>query len=294
MAKAISHNTSQEVKLTPMMRQYLEQKSQYPDCILFFRLGDFYEMFFEDAEVASRVLDIALTSRAKGADSYPMCGVPYFSAKGYIARLVDAGYKVAVCDQVEDARQAKGIVRRQVTRVVSPGMITDPDDLDARQSNFLACVTAAAASAAPGFGCAFLDVSTGDFRLTELADESAVVDELARLRPRELLLPAGLNDSRLHARVSERIKDVFIKVVQPDELEDKSDVASFSDSFSQADLEQAGCAQMPTGLTAARIAFAYAAASLPGSLSHLRRLVAYRPSSNWSTTRCSAGTCGTV
>src|SRR5437867_2319050 len=129
--------------LTPMLRQYRQVKSEHPDAILMFRLGDFYEMFYDDALVASRALSLTLTARGRGTGSEaPMCGVPYHAADGYIARLIGHGYRVAVCDQVEDARQAKGIVRRAVTRVISPGTFTDPAHLQAREPNYIAAVTA--------------------------------------------------------------------------------------------------------------------------------------------------------
>ena len=126
-------------KVTPMMRQYLQIKERYRDAILFFRLGDFYEMFFEDAHTASKILDIALTSRNKTEDgSVPLCGVPYHAADPYIQKLLDAGHKVAVCEQVEDPATAKGVVKREVVRVITPGTVTAAEALDARGNNFLA------------------------------------------------------------------------------------------------------------------------------------------------------------
>ena len=125
-------------KTTPMMQQYLEIKSEYPDAILFFRLGDFYEMFMDDAVVASRVLDITLTSRNKGAtEEIPLCGVPFHSCQPYVAKLVQNGHKVAICEQVEDPKEAKGIVKRAVVRVVTPGLVVDTDTLDPRRNNYL-------------------------------------------------------------------------------------------------------------------------------------------------------------
>src|SRR5512138_2300518 len=130
------------VELTPMMRQYLEIKAQYPDAILFFRLGDFYEMFLDDAVKASRILDITLTSRGKGGDGkeMPLCGVPYHSATPYLAKLIEAGEKVAICEQTEDPKQAKGIVKREVVRVVTPGLVTDADSLAPKENNYLAAL----------------------------------------------------------------------------------------------------------------------------------------------------------
>ena len=170
---------------TPMIRQYMELKEQVPDCILFFRMGDFYEMFFEDAEVASRVLSIALTSRDKGKpDAVPMCGVPFRAVDAYLGQMVDAGYKVAVCDQTEDPKLAKGLVKREITKVVTPGMITDPQHLPAKDHLFLCTL-------APGrdeVGLASLDLASGEFKATSLAPGPPVADELARINPAELVL----------------------------------------------------------------------------------------------------------
>ncbi len=173
------------------MRQYLDVKRQHRDAIVFFRMGDFYEMFYEDALTASRVLELTLTSRAKdprGA-AIPMCGVPFHAADTYLARLVRKGYRVAICDQIGDPRAAKGIVKREVTRVVSPGTFTDASYLDAREPAFLAAVCTTAGTDLR-WGLAFLDVSTGEFAAAEFtgpAAAAAVAAELAVLRPRELL-----------------------------------------------------------------------------------------------------------
>jgi DNA mismatch repair protein MutS len=189
--------------LTPMLRQYRQVKAEHPDAILMFRLGDFYEMFFDDALVASKALALTLTARGKGtASEAPMCGVPYHAADGYIARLVHGGHRVAICDQVEDPRQAKGIVRREVTRVVSPGTLTDPAHLPAREPSFIAAVEIAAAPQAGGtsdgvgaeFGCALLDLSTGDFRISEHRGREArasLLEHLASFAPREIVVREG-------------------------------------------------------------------------------------------------------
>jgi DNA mismatch repair protein MutS len=177
-----------------MMRQYLQIKGQYPDAILFFRLGDFYEMFFEDAEVASRELDITLTSRNKNSpDKIPLCGVPYHAASGYISRLISKGYKVAICDQVEDPRQAKGIVRREVTRVVTPGLVLEAENLEADHNNFLLCLAPPDPQEGSRYGLAYVDISTGDFCIAETEDFSTMEDEILRIDAREVLLPDNLD-----------------------------------------------------------------------------------------------------
>jgi DNA mismatch repair protein MutS len=180
--------------VTPAMRQYFDAKRQHPDAILFFRMGDFYEMFYEDALVAARALELTLTSRSRDANggAIPMCGVPHHAVDGYIARLVKKGFRVALCDQVEDPRKAKGVVRREVIRVVTPGTLTDAAYLDAREPAFLMAV--APLDGRAGAGVALLDVSTGEFSAAEYDGEAglqALADELAVLRPRELVVPAG-------------------------------------------------------------------------------------------------------
>jgi len=181
------------------MRQYLDVKRQHRDAIVFFRMGDFYEMFYEDALVASRVLELTLTSRAKDSSggAIPMCGVPYHAADTYLGRLVKKGYRVAVCDQVEDARKAKGLVKREVTRVHSPGTFTDPSYLEAREPAFLAAV-GAPLDAKGAWGLAFLDLSTGEFAAAEFSGSGsadALAAELAVLRPKELLAATDVDVS---------------------------------------------------------------------------------------------------
>src|SRR5436190_8071867 len=152
---------------TPAMRQYLDAKNQHRDSILLFRLGDFYEMFYEDALVAARALDLTLTSRAKDAvgGAIPMCGLPYHAMEGYLARLVKKGFRVAICEQVEDPKKAKGLVKREVVRVVSPGTLTDANYLDAREPAFLMSIVATnhQPPTTNHFGVALLDLSTGEF-----------------------------------------------------------------------------------------------------------------------------------
>ena len=183
---------------TPAMRQYLEAKRQYPDALIFFRMGDFYEMFYEDAVTAAGVLELTLTSRSKdrGGREIPMCGVPWHAADTYLARLVKQGFRVAVCEQVEDPRKARGIVRREVVRVVSPGTYTDAGALEASEPAFLVAVARSGDGSSAVFGLATADLSTGELRVTEHRGDSsagAAVDELAAVRPREVLLPEDLD-----------------------------------------------------------------------------------------------------
>ena len=183
---------------TPAMRQYFDAKRQHRDAIVFFRMGDFYEMFYEDALTAARALELTLTSRSKDASggAIPMCGVPHHAADTYIARLVRKGFRVAVCEQVEDPRKVKGLVRREVVRVVSPGTLTDAGYLEAREPTLLASI--APPVDAHGFGAALLDLSTGEFTTAEYPrpdGRRALADELLILRPREVLLPDHAGDA---------------------------------------------------------------------------------------------------
>jgi DNA mismatch repair protein MutS len=169
-----------------MVKQYLEVKEKYPDAILFYRMGDFYEMFFKDAIIASKILDITLTSRNKNKeDSIPLCGIPYHAASSYIQKLVDQGYKVAICEQMEEASKAKGIVRREVIRVITPGMVLEDDYLQPKANNFLMAISLGEER----FGLAILDASTGDFLATEVNTAQSLLDEVMRTEPKEIIFP---------------------------------------------------------------------------------------------------------
>ena len=185
----MGNGSTNETVLSPAMRQYRTAKEEHPDTLLFFRMGDFYELFFEDAVVASRELQLTLTARDK-ARSVPMCGVPYHAAESYLQRLLRKGFRVAICEQMEDPKLAKGVVRREVTRVLTPGTALDPT-LAAEQSNYLASL----AKVGTMWGLALLDLSTGEFRSTEFGGANGwalAVDELGRVRPAELLYGQGL------------------------------------------------------------------------------------------------------
>ena len=253
-------------KVTPMMRQYLQIKERYRDAILFFRLGDFYEMFFEDAHTASKILDIALTSRNKTEDgSVPLCGVPYHAADPYIQKLLDAGHKVAVCEQVEDPATAKGVVKREVVRVITPGTVTAAEALDARGNNFLA----AARKGPNAFGLALTDITTGEFRFTEIADEAALLDELGRIHPSELLLAS--RDGRLRERLYKEYPLIHFSVVA-DEL--------FDDGARSRIRARCRAAQASIeGVRAASAILAYLEANAPESLKLIGALEPYHLSS---------------
>ena len=190
-------------KLTPMRRQYLELKKQYTDCLLLFRLGDFYELFNEDAKIASKVLDIVLTARGEGVDKWPMCGVPYHAIEGYAAKLLQAGYTVAIAEQTEDASQAKGLVRREIVRLLTPGTVVESSMLDDSANNYLVALV----EHDEIVGFAAVDVSSGQFMVTQfkgkLADEQ-ILNELSRFNPSEIILQDSLmNERRIIKRLTE-------------------------------------------------------------------------------------------
>ncbi len=234
---------------TPMMRQYLEVKSRYPDALLFFRLGDFYELFFDDAIRASEALQITLTARAKGDGKVPMCGVPHHAARGYVAKLLEQGFKVAICDQVEEPGKS-AIVRREVTRVVTPGMVIDEQALDPREPSFLGAVALSEA----GGGLALLDATTGELRCGEVADDARLADELRRAGVRELLLES-------EAAGGERGQALCRAVGAPVAARPRADFERAEEKlrrrFGVATLQGFGVEGLPLGLSAAAAAVAY-------------------------------------
>ncbi|MDK2820505.1 MAG: mismatch repair protein MutS [Clostridia bacterium] len=253
--------------LTPMMAQYREIKSKHPDSILFFRLGDFYEMFYEDAEVASRELDLVLTSRG-GKDAAPMCGVPYHAADSYLARLVNKGYKVAICEQVEDPRSAKGLVKREVIRVVTPGTITDEKVLPTKGNNYLAAI----AKLDNNWGLAWADASTGEFLFTSCHDIEALLDELVRIMPSEFLLPEELvNDKSFCRRLKMYSKGVITNWTVIESTETAFKV--LHDHFRREDIEKIDFT--PSTSIAVAMVLSFLLETQHNALAHLEVPVAY-------------------
>lgn len=253
---------------TPMMRQYLEIKSGYPDAILFFRMGDFYEMFLDDALLASRILDIALTSRNKGSgDEIPFCGIPFHSAAPYVARLIEAGHKVAICEQVEDPRQTKGIVRREVVRVVTPGLLIETESLTPGENNYL---LALCRSAADVWGCAGLDASTGEFRVTELPGVTAALAESVCINPREILLPDDLELEGLPADLRAFLSEKIVSRAPAWVYDRDYAAAQLCDHFQAASVEALGLENMPVALPAAAAALYYLRENRKSALPHIR------------------------
>src|SRR5512135_892138 len=264
---------------TPLMRQYTAIKKQHPNALLFFRLGDFYELFFEDAVVAARELQITLTSRNKEKGvKVPMCGVPYHAAEGYIAKLIRKGFKVAICDQVEDPRLAKTLVRREVTRVVTPGTAAD-STLSSEENNFLAAL----ARVGEAVGFAALDLSTGDFRATEFSGPDAerrIREELAQLRPREVLFASSLPLlERQPGKAASAEMDLMTRFAETP-LEDWVFAPDYAvplveNHFGVLSLEGFGLAGRAAAATAAGAVLHYVRATQRGSLDHVDRIGYY-------------------
>jgi DNA mismatch repair protein MutS len=252
---------------TPMMKQYLEAKRQCPGAIVLFRMGDFYELFFEDAELVARVLGLALTSREKGPDSVPMAGFPHHSIDGYLRKLVEAGYRVAVCDQVQDPRDAKGLVQREVTRIVTPGTLTEDGLLEPRATNFLAAIS----WQRDRCGLAWVDISSGNFQLCDL-DTNQLGDELARLEPAECLVSDDLDqaETTVAPRDSMAVTRRPGWSFHPDQARDV-----LLRHFGVATLEGFGVAEEAVGIGAAGAIIDYLRETQKTSLEHIHAPTLY-------------------
>jgi DNA mismatch repair protein MutS len=279
---------SSTITATPAMRQYLDAKRQHRDAIVFFRMGDFYEMFYEDALVAARALELTLTSRSKdaGGNGIPMCGVPFHAADGYIARLVRKGFRVAICEQVEDPKKAKGLVRREVVRVVSPGTLIDSSYLEAREPAFLMAIASSGQPGAETVGAALIDLSTGEFSAAEyfgLEGLSALRDELAVLRPREIVVPGGQepqDPSSVAARLSGMSHLQFaITAVDDWSFEPEAARRALLDQLDAHGLEGFGLEGRPAATRAAGGLVTYLRETQKADLAHVRA-IAYRTSSD--------------
>jgi DNA mismatch repair protein MutS len=268
------------------MRQYFDAKRLHRDAIVFFRMGDFYEMFYEDALTASRALELTLTSRSRDAEgnNIPMCGIPHHAADGYLTRLVRKGYRVAICEQVEDPRKAKGLVKREVVRVVSPGTLTDSGYLDAREPAFLMAIVAAAARRGADeegpLGVALIDLSTGEFTTAEYhgaAGLQAVNDEIAVLRPRELVVPEE-SDVIEHLTEAARLQ---IAVTRADQWSFEADAArqTLLDQLDTHGLEGFGLDGRPAAVRAAGGLVRYLRDTQKVDLAHVRA-VRFKPAAD--------------
>ena len=254
------------------MRQYQGIKRQYPDSILFFRMGDFYETFYEDAKIASRVLGIALTSRDKDSgEPIPLAGVPYRAADTYLTKFIKAGYKVAVCEQVEDPKKAKGIVKREVIRVITPGTVTDPKILDTKSNNYLASISQMDGR----YGLAHVDLSTGEFSVTELETENRLMAEVERIHPAECLVNEKFEEESdlikaIAATVNPAINHVPGWVFTPDAAR-----SELIEHFHTLSLDGFGCENMPAAISAAGALIYYLNDTQKQEVQHIQSLSTY-------------------
>ena len=259
-------------ELTPMMQQYMETKKQYMDCILFYRLGDFYEMFFEDALTASRELEITLTGKNCGQEERaPMCGVPYHAVDSYLNKLVSKGYKVAICEQVEDPKTAKGIVKREVVRIVTPGTNLNVQSLEETKNNFLMCV----AFFENKIGISVADVTTGDYYVTEVEDNKKLLDEIMKYTPSEIIcndafLVSGVDVEDLKTRLG-----ITVYSLEPHYFDEDLCRKCLQKHFHVSTLTGLGVEEFPTGLIASGCLLQYLYDTQKTSLSHFTHLYPY-------------------
>ncbi len=272
---------STPLKITPMLQQYLEIKEQYPGTILFYRMGDFYEMFFDDAVLAAKVLGITLTSRShkEDANKIPMCGVPFHAVTGYLGKMVKAGYRVAICEQIEDPKEAKGIVKRDVVRVVSPGVTTDDQLLDEKADCYVCALFLNRKSGKEQHaGLAYIDISTGLFQISEvtfpLQDPASLVDEFSRLRPAELLLPQSEMEqySELTKLLTTQLGHLCLTARPDFHFETMTAQTTLTEHFRTTSLAGFGCEAFSTAINAAGALLRYLQETQKSDLSHIKRI----------------------
>ncbi len=260
-------------ELTPMKRQYYEIKEQHQDCLLFFRLGDFYEMFDEDAKVASKELDLALTTRDRNVENpderTPMCGIPYHSAESYIARLIAKGYKVAICEQMEDPALAKGLVERDVIRIITPGTVTDSSMLEEARSNYLGAVYLCGNAG----GVAFCDISTGEFCCAAFESDavSHIVNELGRFSPREAVLSAGAEDESAIKDFLQKKLNIMLETGGK-RFDYMPAAALVCQQFGYKDIDESEIGEQPGAVCAAGALLSYIIDTQKFDISHINRL----------------------
>lgn len=259
-------------ELTPMMQQYMDTKSQYPDCILFYRLGDFYEMFFEDALTASRELEITLTGKNCGLEERaPMCGVPYHAMDNYLNRLVLKGYKVAICEQTEDPKQTKGLVKREVVRIVTPGTNLAPQALDETKNNYLMCIV----YIANRYGLSAADVTTGDYFVTELPDSDRLMDELSRFMPSEIICNESFYMSGIDLEDLKERLGITVYSLDSWYFDDEACGAGLMKHFGVSSLAGLGLGDYDCGVISAGALLSYLLETQKNDLSQLTRLTPY-------------------
>ena len=255
--------------LTPAMKQYMELKSRYQDSILFFRMGDFYEMFFEDAVIAAKILEITLTSRNKNKDgSIPLCGFPYHAAPSYIAKLIEKGLKVAICEQIEDPKHATGVVKRDVVRVITPGLMADPNHLDATENHFIASLTVEKGS----FGLAFMDISTGEFRVMEFQDRDMFLAEITGLRFKEIIISDDFQDQSLLKALSRNEHIAVINSFPRDYFDRDEALQRLRNYFPQENLAEVAIENRPAIIGPAGAILRYLEETQKEHLAHVNHL----------------------
>ena len=266
-------------KITPMLQQYMEIKSSHEDAILFYRMGDFYEMFFEDAVLAAKVLGITLTSRiSKNAENkIPMCGVPYHAASSYLAKLVKAGHRVAVCEQVEDPRLVKAgkIVKREVARVVTPGVTTDEQLLDDKSNRYLSAIFLSSDKSGVAYGASYLDISTGEFLVSEYEDLEGLLDELTRMAPAELLIEESEKESvqEAIAAVMDFLPDICLTRRPEHIFHLETARETLLEHFETLNLAGFGCEDLKAGISAAGALLQYILETQKTACSHIEKLI---------------------
>lgn len=259
-------------ELTPMMQQYMETKKEYQDCILFYRLGDFYEMFFDDALTASKELEITLTGKNCGLEERaPMCGVPFHAVDGYLNRLVSKGYKVAICEQMEDPSTAKGLVKRDVVRIVTPGTNLDVQALDETKNNYIMCVV----YITDRYGLSVADVTTGEYVVTELSDTEKLFDEIYKFMPSELICNESFYMSGMDLDLLKEKLGITLYSLDSWYFDDKICQRTLMDHFHVKELEGLGLRDYDCGMIAAGALLKYLLETQKRDLSHITRLSIY-------------------
>ena len=259
-------------ELTPMMKQYMQTKEEYKDCILFYRLGDFYEMFFDDALTASKELEITLTGKNCGLEERaPMCGIPYHAVDSYLNRLVSKGYKVAICEQVEDPKTAKGIVKREVIRVVTPGTNLDTQGLDETKNNYIMCIV----YMADRYGLSIADVTTGEYLVTELDSQTKLLDELYKFMPSEIVCNEAFYMSGMDLDDLKNRLHMAIYSLEAWYFDDALCRETLQEHFKVASLEGIGLSDCECGMIASGALLKYLEETQKNSLSHMSRLTRY-------------------
>lgn len=259
-------------QLTPMMTQYMEIKGQYKDCILFYRLGDFYEMFYEDAITASKELEVTLTGKNCGQEEKaPMCGIPYHAVDGYLSKLVGKGYKVAICEQVEDPKVSKGIVKRDVIRIVTPGTILNTQILDETKNNYLLGVF----FSDDKFGLSSVDITTGDYFVTEVDSPRKLLDEINKFAPSELICNDGFLISGIDIEDLKNRLNISISLLDPWYFDEEMCARKLNEHFQVSSLDGLGLKDFSIGVLAAGSVLNYLYETQKNSLCHLTTITPY-------------------